>query len=558
MRFFRNNENSQYQGQSKVDMFGWPYTPSRSTAHSSSPGRPAALTAAIPLFFSNDDRRNGRASGGALSLDIMVILELVVFIVLLGFSGFFSSTEVALFSLNQMQLEELRRNKHPRFPLIEKLLSEPRRLIVTILIGNEFVNVSASTLSAAMIIHFWGAESELINLFIMVPILLLFGEITPKVLAIRNNVAFALVESRLIAIFASLIRPLRWVVRIVADFFITLIVGKERSKGNLVTEDMVRTLAREAVGEGTLDHKEAELIDQVFEFGDKTLEDIMTRRSDIHFLAIEMTPRDLIAEIKRTQHSRYPVYKGHRDTIVGVLHTRDLLGADLAKLERDPQGLRKLLREAHFFPESKAAAELFHVFRQRKLSFALTVDEYGGVTGLVTMEDLLECLFGEIHSPSDVAQQALVTDLGDGRFLVDAAISVEELNAWLESRFPTDQVETLAGLLLDGFGELPDEGASLVMGSWQFVVRQLVNNRITQVLIEPAPAAPPAEVQEGEGAPIGDQERLEAEAPLQTPATAEIQSDSGSSPSVTQEPELAPAQAATEATTSSLAKREEA
>jgi putative hemolysin len=164
-------------------------------------------------------------------VDPSLWIELVVFVVLLGFSGFFSSTETSLFSLSSFQLDQMRAARNPRIELIERLRSEPRRLIVTILIGNEFVNVSASVISAAMIIHLFGAENEMINLLVMVPILLLFGEITPKVLAIRNNVAFANVECRPIDLVARLITPLREVIRYIADFFITLIVGKTALTG---------------------------------------------------------------------------------------------------------------------------------------------------------------------------------------------------------------------------------------------------------------------------------------------------------------------------------------
>ncbi len=424
-------------------------------------------------------------------MDPALWIELIVFIVLLGFSGFFSSTETSLFSLSSFQLDQMRATKDPRIELIERLRSEPRRLIVTILIGNEFVNVSASVISAAMVIHLFGADNEMVNLLVMVPILLLFGEITPKVLAIRNNVAFAKVECRPIDLFARLITPLREVIRHISDFFITLIVGKQRSQGNLVTEDMIRTLVQDAVGEGALDSQEAQYIEKIFDFGNKVLRDVMRPRSDIQFLSADLPVPELIAQIKATRQSRYPVFRGHRDTILGVLYTRDLLGVDLAKLERDSQGFRKLLRQAHFFPESKPAVELFHTFRQRKLSFALIVDEYGGVTGLVTMEDLLECVFGEISSPSDVdtASQHLVSELADGRRLIDAGMSLGDFNQAFAVTIASVDAETLAGALLDTFGELPACGATTVLGGLQFTVEGIEHNRITRVLVERLPEA---------------------------------------------------------------------
>jgi len=214
-------------------------------------------------------------------MEITLWIELAVFVTLLVCSGFFSSSETSLFSLSSLQLGQMRAAKNPRIELIERLRSEPRRLIVTILIGNEFVNVSASVISAAMIIHLFGADNEMINLLVMVPILLLFGEITPKVLALRNNVAFASAEARPIDLFARLITPLREVIRHVAEFFITLIVGKQRSVGNLVTEDMIRTLVHDAVGEGALDSQEARYIENKFEFGQQKRSDVLRPRSDI-------------------------------------------------------------------------------------------------------------------------------------------------------------------------------------------------------------------------------------------------------------------------------------
>lgn len=437
-------------------------------------------------------------------MEIVLWIELIFFVVLLGFSGFFSSTETSLFSLSQFQLDQMRAAKNPRLELIERLRSEPRRLIVTILIGNEFVNVTASVISAAMVIHLFGAENEMINLLVMVPILLLFGEITPKVLAIRNNVAFANAECRPIDLFARLITPLRELIRHVADFFITLIVGKQRSAGNLVTEDMIRTLVHDAVGEGALDSQEAKYIENIFEFGNKSLSDIMRPRSDIQFLSADLPVSELLVQIRATRQSRYPVFKGHRDTILGILYTRDLLGVDLARLERDPQGIRKLLRQPNFFPESKPAVELFHTFRQRKLSFALIVDEYGGVTGLVTMEDLLECVFGEIASPSDneVVPRHLMSDMADGRRLIDTSMLLDDFSQEFGVRIESEEVETLAGALLQAFGELPASGATIELCGLRFTVEDLEHNRITRVLVErlPVPVPVPVALVEGEAA----------------------------------------------------------
>ncbi len=237
-----------------------------------------------------------------MSLPTLILwVHLILFCFLMLLSGFFSSSETSLFSLNQVQIEQMRRDSNPRIGLSKHLLSEPRLLIVTILIGNEFVNVAASVISAAAVIKLMGDEYKWVNLFVMVPILPLFGEITPKTLAIRNNVAFATFQCRLIDGFARAILLLRRVVREVPDVIITLIVGKERSRENVITEDMVRSLARKLI---------------------------------------------------RTRHSKVPVYRDDLDTIAGVLFARDLLGVDLTN--GSVPKTEELLRKACLVPETRA------------------------------------------------------------------------------------------------------------------------------------------------------------------------------------------------------------
>lgn len=430
-------------------------------------------------------------------MDIAFIIELVIFIVLLGFSGFFSSTETSLFSLNKVQIEKMRADGNRRVDLIERILSEPRRLIVTILIGNEFVNVTASVISASMIIHLFGAENKFINLFVMVPLLLVFGEITPKVLAIRNNVAFATFEGPLIDQFARLITPVRWVVRIVSEFFTTLLIGKERSRGNLVTEDMVRTLAHVAVGEGTLDHAEAQYIDQIFDFGSQRVNDLMTARADVTFVPVEANGTEILEIFRDSRQSRMPVYDENRDNIVGILHTRDLLAADLQALGKDRHTLESLLRTPYFVPESKSASDLFATFRQRKKSFALVVDEYGGVTGVITMGDLLGAIFGDIPTPSDEADDDWFHELADNRFALPGAMPLDDFNSHFKAELEVDDVRTLGGLVLHHIGELPAENASVEIWPYRFTVQRIETNRITEVLVEMMPGATPNALETG-------------------------------------------------------------
>lgn len=429
----------------------------------------------------------------SVPMDMVVFFELLFFVVLMGLSGFFSSSETALFSLSPRQLEQMRHDDNPRVGVIERLLSEPRRLIVTILIGNEFVNVAASVISAAVVIRLLGAESKLVNLLIMVPILLLVGEITPKTLAIRNNVAFATFQSRPIDLFARAIAPLRRLIRSIADLFTTLAVGRERAQGSIVTEDMVRTLAREAVGEGVLDRQEAQYIEQIFSFGDMTVEDVRTPRSNVFFLPVSMPPSEMVTNLRQTRYTKVPVYRDNRDEIEGILHSRDLLGLDLDNIDAHPDRVLKLLRTPHIVPENKTAADLFHTFRKRRLSVALTVDEYGGITGLVTMEDLLECIFGDIPSPSEVNEEVGVNLRKDGSGRVNGSVTLEQFGRAFGEQFEGDAFDTVGGMILHVCGELPCEGKTVTIGSVEFTVTRVENNRIQEVTARSVAAGEDAE-----------------------------------------------------------------
>jgi CBS domain containing-hemolysin-like protein len=440
----------------------------------------------------------------------VLLPEILLLVALLGLSAFFSSSETSLFSLSRLQLEQLRRDRHPRSELIHRLLGQPRRLIVTILIGNEFVNVAASALSATVIIHLWGQEQKWLNLVIMVPALLLFGEITPKALAIRNNVAFASFQARYLDWFATAIMPIRWTVRQIADYFTTVLTGASRSPASIVTEDMVRVLAREGVGEGEIDENEAKYIDHIFEFGDTILREIMTPRSQIFSLPASSSMQELAREVARTHHTKVPIYSQNSDAIVGVLFARDLLGVALAEMapEENHKVLFRLLRKPYFVPESKLAADLFHTFRKRHLSIAFTVDEFGGLTGMVTMEDLLECIFGEIPSRSEVAKGEAVgfTRIGPNEYRVDGALSVAKFQSELGVELPDQGVETIGGLLLREFRELPAEGDQITVEGVVFAVTSVAERRIQEVIARLEPTRNDDESDPGPSTPAAERE----------------------------------------------------
>jgi len=202
-------------------------------------------------------------------------------------------------------------------------------------------------------------------------------------------------------------------------------------------------------------------------------------------LPVETPPAEIVRELVKSRHSRVPLYEGHRDTIVGVLYTRDLLKPVAQQMLTEPDAIEKLLREPLLIPEVKPTAELFETFRRRNLTFALTVDEYGGVTGLVTMKDLLEHIFGEIRSLSDAARLQGIEDLGDGRFAIDGELTVEDFNREMQVHLSGWHAHTVAGLVLNSYGELPPAGATVDLDELRFLVDAVDHNRIRRLIVEP-------------------------------------------------------------------------
>ncbi len=423
-------------------------------------------------------------------MDMEIWFQFGLFWAFVAASGFFSSSETALFSLNSFQLEQMKHDDNPNLSLVKRLLSEPRRLIVTILICNEFVIVASSVLSASIIIETLGPEYSYLNLFVAVPALLLFGEITPKTLALKHNIAFASVQSRPIYLCSKVIFPLRWIVRLVADRLTTLIVGSELNRGNIVTEDMIRTLTHEAESEGVLDHQEAKFVDHIFEFGYKLVSDVMTPRSVISFISVDMPLSEIFNTIRNTRHVAFPVYRGSRDNVIGILFARDLLGVNSNHTKGEEPTLESFLRKPYLVSQNKPAIELFNFFRESKRSFALVVDEFGGIVGLVNMKDLLGQIFGRIRSLSSAAAIRDITFVEDKNvYILDGEIDLHDFNRGFDLKLEKDGVRSLAGYVLNLHGELPAVDTIIETSHGKFCVLEVDHNRILKLLYSQEPDA---------------------------------------------------------------------
>ena len=319
-----------------------------------------------------------------------------------------------MFSLRRVDREQMAQSQRPTDSLILKLLALPRRLIATLLIGNELVNVSISTVVASMAPLLYPGRSDLeltfLATFTALPVLLLLGEITPKTIAIKTSVGWAHRVVRVLWWFSILITPIRWVVLLAADIVLRAFGGSTR-QGMLrdLSEEEFKTLVDAGNAEGQVDARERRLIHRVFEFGDKKVGQIMEPRKNLFALSYDLPMAQLVRQVAQRGYSRVPIFKKSLDHIVGVLHAKDLVVTRWSE-SSGARRLSSLLREPLYVPSSLPAEHLFHTFKQRKIHLALVVNEYGKLIGLVTMEDLLEELFGEIRDEREQQKASAEAD----------------------------------------------------------------------------------------------------------------------------------------------------
>jgi putative hemolysin len=322
-------------------------------------------------------------------------------------SAFFSGTEVALFSLRRSDRELLAQSKKKRDQLILAQVGSPRRLLATILIGNESVNVAISAVMAGFIGRFFHTGHEvqdaLIATFLALPLLLIFGEIGPKTIAYRSALAWSRRCVRILWLFGGLVTPLRIVVRTVADLALRpLSRGKKEAQDEL-SEEEFKVLVDAGSAEGEVDDRERQLIHKVFEFGDKTVANAMQSRRKVFALAYGLPLARLHSEIAARGYSRVPIYDSNIDNIRGILYAKDLVIASCEA--KPPERLSQLLHSPLFVPQTTSLERLFSIFKKGKTHMALVVNEYGTLGGIVTMEDVLEELFGEIRDERELQQQ---------------------------------------------------------------------------------------------------------------------------------------------------------
>lgn len=416
-------------------------------------------------------------------------LNLALLFLLLFLSAFFSGSEVALFSLDRKKISgsNLKSNIVSRY--LNNLISFPRRLLVTILVGNTIVNVAVSIIAVVISIEI--AKIYNINLSIVLTaqilvttfLVLIFGELLPKILASRNPLKFSRLISVPLYLFSMIIFP-------IAEFITEIIrLSSSKIKFNLnksaLTKDEIGELTALSKEKGAIEDDEHELISSIVELRDLTIAEIMTPRVDVIAVSVEQSIDEIITVISQSGHSRIPLFRNNLDEISGIIYAKDLLKYIREQGKTKQILISSLARKALYVPESKKISDLLQEFQEKKVHIAIAVDEYGGTAGLITLEDIIEEVVGEIWDEFDKEEKSIL-EIDEGKFLVLGKTPISILNDEVETEIDieNEEFDTVAGLIMSRAGVIPKEGFNFIDKKFKYTVKELHKKRIKKVLVE--------------------------------------------------------------------------
>ena len=421
----------------------------------------------------------------------LTLLELTVLAVLVLCSALLTGAEASYFSLGRARLKQLaEREGDAAERATTPLLEQPHELLVTLLVGITLINIGAAALAAAVAERLLGPVGLPVSIVVMVFALSLFGEVLPMTLAVEHPERFIGWVNRPVTWLSIAVTPIRMILGAFTALTLRLVGSERKDDVPEISEEELRTLVDVGAREGVVERTEREMIHRVFELEDTVVREVMVPRPDMFCLEVATPPDRLLDLLRENLHSRVPVYEGTVDQIVGVLYTKEVLPY-VRGLPPDFD-LRAHLHPPYFIPESKRADALLREFQAKKLHLAVVVDEYGGTAGLVTLEDLLEELVGEIRDEFD-EEERLILPLGDGVFRVSGKLSLFDLNAAAGLAVASESYDTVGGWVLDLFGRVPNKGEKAETDEYVVTVEKVERTRVVEVLVAvktaPAPEA---------------------------------------------------------------------
>ncbi|MFU0799920.1 MAG: hemolysin family protein [Xylanivirga thermophila] len=405
--------------------------------------------------------------------------QIISLIILLFLSAFFSASETALMAISKIRIKHMTEEKVKGSELVTKLIEKPNKLLGAILVGNNLTNVGASAIATSIAIDRFGSTGVGIATGIMTLLLLIFGEITPKTLAVNNSEKFALKVAKPIYVITVIFAPIVNLFTKATNGVIKLLGGKVENQDPFITEDELKTIVNVSYEEGVLEDNEKEFIYNVFEFGDSQVGDVMIPRIDMIAIEVETSYQEILNIIKEKRYSRMPVYKDNIDNIIGIIHIKDLVGINGESKNFD---ITKYLKEPFYTFEFKNTAELFEDMRKNRVSMSIVLDEYGGTVGLITMEDLVEEIVGDIDDEYDDYDDDIEI-INNNEYIVKGNTKIDLVNETLGLNIESDDLDSIGGFIIGQLGRMPKAGENLEWKNVNFIVENVRKNRIDTLKI---------------------------------------------------------------------------
>lgn len=407
------------------------------------------------------------------------IIQLVIVIILLSASAFFSSAETALMTSNKLRMRNLAENGDKRAAKVLKVTENTDKMLSAILIGNNIVNLTASSISTALTLKIFGSKLVGIATGILTFLILVFGEITPKNVASKNAEKMALAYIGVISFLVTLLTPVIFIVNTVSKFVIS-IFNKNGDDNNAVTEEELRAMVEYSHEEGVIENEEKKMIVNVVDFGDTVAGDIMVPRVDMVMVDEKSSYEEILQVFREERYTRIPVYEETPDNVIGILNVKDFLLIE----DKENFVMKELLREPLYTYEYKKTSALMMDMRKTGANIVIVLDEYGITAGLITLEDMLEEIVGEIRDEFDADEDEGITKISDLEYLIDGSTNLDDINDRIGLSLSSEEYESIGGLIMEKLGRLPVEGEIINFDNIVLTVKKMDHARIEKVCLK--------------------------------------------------------------------------
>ncbi len=409
-------------------------------------------------------------------------MQMIAIVILILLSAFFSSAETALTTVNKHRLRALAEEGNKNAEKVLKLIANPSKMLSAILIGNNIVNISASALVTTVTTNVFGSRYVGFSAGVLTLVVLLFGEITPKSLATLYSERISLIYIHVIVPLTVILTPVIWVVdKLSNGIFFVLRVDRDKAK-NLMTEGELRTIVDVSVEDGVLEKEEKSMINNVVDFGDSKAKDVMVPRADMALVSADVTYDELFEAFEEDHYSRLPVYDDNKDTVIGIVYLKDLFFYQHQK-KNGAFRARDIMREPFFVYEYQKTSSIMSEMRNRFVSLAIVLDEYATAVGLITIEDLIEEIVGEIRDEFDMDELEAVTKLAEHQYEIEAAMKLSDLEDSIGIKLESEDYDSLGGYVIELLDHLPKVGETVKKDGITFKVVSMEKNRIDRVAI---------------------------------------------------------------------------